>query len=284
MTRLLYKYRGINQNTKSILLENSIWYASIPTLNDPNEGLVKEITAQNAEEFVRTNMENQLSGFLFSLSMNRNPEDKRILRKLKNLKGFERKYKYMNSLFEQNGKRLSKPEGFIDSIDTMIKNVGILSLSANPLDTVMWAHYGDNHKGIVIGISDFTDEAYQPIHYVQQSEIPGINLKEYISVLKMYENYNTLEIGFNDSSLQAALKTKTIEWKNESEWRGIKEQYGLYPINGKISEIIFGVNCPQTDREEISSIVLKGDHNNITFREICRKPNNYELFIRDVSS
>lgn len=29
---------------------------------------------------------------------------------------------------------------------------GVLSLTRNPLNTLMWAHYGDNHRGVVIGI------------------------------------------------------------------------------------------------------------------------------------
>jgi len=48
---------------------------------------------------------------------------------------------------------------------------GILSLTRQPLNALMWAHYGDEHKGMVIGIdcsiSDFTSEASNliPIQY-----------------------------------------------------------------------------------------------------------------------
>jgi len=285
MSRILYKYRGISDNTKNILLNNEIWYASIPSLNDPNEGLVREITAQKVENFVKKTKESQLSGFITALTMQKdNPEKRRLLKRLGNLKGFERKYRFMVSFYQQRGRRLSRAEGFLDSIDTMIKNVGILSLSDNPLNTLMWSHYGDNHKGIVIGISDFSEEAYQPIQYVQSGEIPEINLDGYISVVKMYTNYNTLEIGFNDPSLQAALRTKTHEWGYEGEWRGVKEAYGLYPLDGRISEIIFGINCSETDKDEIRKIIADSNHNDVSFKEIYRKPNSYELFIRDCKS
>ncbi len=32
------------------------------------------------------------------------------------------------------------------------RKYGILSLTRNPLNTLMWAHYGDDHRGVVIGI------------------------------------------------------------------------------------------------------------------------------------
>ncbi|MGD6777701.1 DUF2971 domain-containing protein [Sutcliffiella horikoshii] len=285
MSKTLYKYRSLNDNTKNILLDNAIWYASIPSLNDPNEGLVKEITAQGAEGFIKKTKESQLSGFITGLVMQKNdPEKRRLLKRLEKLKGFERKYRFMFSFYEERGRRLSKAEGFLNSIDKMIKNVGILSLSDNPSNTLMWSHYGDNHKGIAIGITDYPDEAYQPINYVTLEETPEINLNGYISVVKMYANYNTLEIGFNDPSLQTALRTKTNEWNYEGEWRGVKEAFGLYPLEGRISEIIFGLNCNETDREEIRNIIKDGKHSNVTFKEIYRMPNSYELSLRNCKS
>ncbi|WP_066256794.1 DUF2971 domain-containing protein [Neobacillus drentensis] len=282
MSKTLYKYRSLNENTKNILLDNKIWYASIPSLNDPNEGLVKEITSHGAEDFIKKTKESQLSGFITGLSMQKDdPEKRRLLKRLETLKGFDRKYRFMVSFYQQRGRRLSNAEGFLDSIDLMIRNVGILSLSENPLNTLMWSHYGDNHKGIAIGISDFPDGAYQPINYVPPGETPEINLKGYISVVKMYANYNTLEIGFNDPSLQTALRTKTNDWMYESEWRGVKETYGLYPLEGRISEVIFGLNCNETDREVIRKAIDDGNHSNVLFKEICRTPNSYDLFIRN---
>ncbi|MBF4437559.1 DUF2971 domain-containing protein, partial [Vibrio anguillarum] len=32
------------------------------------------------------------------------------------------------------------------------RNYGVLSLTRQPLNSLMWAHYGDEHQGVVIGI------------------------------------------------------------------------------------------------------------------------------------
>lgn len=47
---------------------------------------------------------------------------------------------------------------FLDSVQTWAKqsiwseNHGVLCLTRNPLNPLMWAHYGDEHRGVVLGI------------------------------------------------------------------------------------------------------------------------------------
>lgn len=56
---------------------------------------------------------------------------------------------YFNDPFEASvieGKSFTK-----DRIYKTLNNVAILSLTRNPLNSLMWAHYGDEHKGFVIG-------------------------------------------------------------------------------------------------------------------------------------
>lgn len=68
-------------------------------------------------------------------------------------------------------------EDFFSDLSNKIKkiawenNTGILSLTRQPLNPLMWAHYGLAHKGIVIGIdcsiNEFTDEEINliPVQY-----------------------------------------------------------------------------------------------------------------------
>jgi hypothetical protein len=56
---------------------------------------------------------------------------------------------HFNDPFEASvveGKSFTK-----DRIQQTLNNVAILSLTRNPLNSLMWAHYGDEHKGFVIG-------------------------------------------------------------------------------------------------------------------------------------
>lgn len=56
---------------------------------------------------------------------------------------------HFNDPFEASvieGKSFTK-----DRIETTLNNVAILSLTRNPLNSLMWAHYGGEHTGFVIG-------------------------------------------------------------------------------------------------------------------------------------
>lgn len=292
--RVLYKYRSINDFTKNIIKDNELYYAPISGLNDPNEGMVKTITDEQAKEFVRKTKENQLEGFvtgMFMASLGKAPfyglnerGQKKLQNNIRNKKTLDRKYKYVSNFIEEKtGRSISNPESFLTSINKHIKNVGILSLSEDPLNHLMWAHYGENHQGIAIGISNFNDEDYKQVVYNSTSQIPEIDLTKNISVVKMYAGYNKYEIGFNDPNLQKVLLTKTDPWKYEREWRGIKEKHGAHPIEGKIVEIIFGLNCDELKRDEIRKLVIEANNPNIKFKEIYKKPDSYDLFVRDCS-
>lgn len=59
-------------------------------------------------------------------------------------------------------------------------NTGILSLTRQPLNPLMWAHYGSEHKGMVVGIDcsidDFTNE-YTNLIPVQYGNVIYTNVK-----------------------------------------------------------------------------------------------------------
>lgn len=295
MRKILYKYRAINKFTEDIIKNNQFWYAQIHTLNDPNEGMVREITEKEVEEFVRKTKERQIEGFVFQMFMASQGNAlfyglneggrKKLQRNIRNKKTLKRRYKYISEFIkEKTGRELSNPDGFITSIKKYLDNAGILSLSEDPINQLMWSHYAENHSGIAIGISDFKSEDYKKVTYTLISEVPGIDLTNNISVLKMYVDKNSYEISPNDLNLQKVLLTKTDEWKYEREWRGIEDKYGLHTIDGEISEIVFGLNCDSLERDKIRQVVLETKRTNIKFKEIYRVPNNYKLFIRDVEN
>ncbi|MDD5281090.1 MAG: DUF2971 domain-containing protein [Candidatus Omnitrophica bacterium] len=89
------------------------------------------------------------------------------------------------------------------------KKSGLLSVSKNSRNTVMWAHYADKHQGIVIGI-DFESL------FLENDKVWGIKMYpvEYsserlrVDVLDEYEKY-----------AEKVLFTKSDNWKYENEFR-----------------------------------------------------------------
>ncbi|MEH7126593.1 DUF2971 domain-containing protein [Bacillus sp. JJ1773] len=292
MNKVLYKYRAINDNTLNILKENKIWYANVASLNDPNEGLLREITSTQASDFINKTKENQMSGFVFSMFMAlksntlfyglNNTGIKKLQKKIASKKGIERKYKYINRFLQEKvGRGFTNPEGFLNSIHSSIEDAGILSLSEDPLNNLMWSHYANNHQGIAIGINNYKSDDYKMVNYNLTSDIPKIDLTEYFSIFKIYKEKNTYEIAFNDPSLQEILLTKTAEWQYEKEWRGLKGKYGLFPLNGNVTEVVFGLNCIKSNRDKIRKIIEENSKSDILFKEVYQNPSSYDFLLRN---
>lgn len=112
------------------------------------------------------------------------------------------------------------------------RNYGVLSLTRQPLNPLMWAHYGDEHQGVVIGfdveLAGFIDE--------NACVIPCQHGEIVYSATKPHKNLPTLSseelmsigngIKFNSDAfnlVKRAFLYKSIEWSYEEEVRVVKD-------------------------------------------------------------
>lgn len=85
------------------------------------------------------------------------------------------------------------------------REVGVLCLAEGPLDPVMWAHYGDDHRGVVIGFST-GDPFFSP-----RSGYEGLQPVTYA----VDRPDSTIE----DATNEELFYTKAECWQFEREWR-----------------------------------------------------------------
>lgn len=143
---------------------------------------------------------------------------------------------------------VAKPSSFNDPFDTdpeltdlsredkeKLKNIGVVSLSANPASTLLWAHYADNHKGFALGFQLWVDEIPENLIEVQYvSEIPKSSAH---------------------GELKDIVKYKASEWSYEDEYRFIYDQGNQlvkYPM--KLTDVVFGLRMPEADRHLVARI------------------------------
>lgn len=88
------------------------------------------------------------------------------------------------------------------------ENVGILSLSEIPDNELMWAHYADSHKGLVLCF----DEQHTFFNR-RRSENDG-----FYFVRKVHYS-DPLPVSLADIDADAVLVTKGTQWSYEREWR-----------------------------------------------------------------
>ena len=129
------------------------------------------------------------------------------------------------------------------------RRYALLSLTRNPLNPLMWSHYGDSHKGIVIGIDVASaglmssEEFVIPaqlgeITYVatKNKDLNGIPSVEKLNEIKKYDLKFGSEI---ENYLKQAFLYKSLEWGYEEEVRVIKSISRFkFEYHGKGDEVL----------------------------------------------
>ncbi len=150
----------------------------------------------------------------------------------------------LNDPFEFLGVDLSNKNfrrSFQAGKDAISKEIGIISFSKDWQNPLMWAHYGDKHKGICLGF-DVDDSHIKEVTYFPK-RVP--------SEVDMQKKYG----GLNEGDIEKLMCTKYIDWKYENEVRVIvpleeMDSGGLYFTdfegNLKLKEVILG---PRSDLE-----------------------------------
>ncbi len=128
-------------------------------------------------------------------------------------------------------------EILIKQRNNSISKYAFCSLSTRCDDVLMWAHYANSHKGIVIGFEFDKNELgvhLQEVKYVDS--LPPWNMLNYLSFME--GNSEHLEMFLTDLSI------KSKHWKQESEYRIWQNSPGYFRFrDDQVKEIYFGVNC-----------------------------------------
>ncbi len=114
------------------------------------------------------------------------------------------------------------------------QHLSICSFSKNYTSHLMWSHYADGHRGIVIGFD--IDESKYLIENVKYNGLA---------------NFQILPNKFDDIKLIFLNKLK--EWKYEEESRIITTEPGFIKI--KIKKVIFGAETPKNDKNIIEKLI-----------------------------
>ncbi len=177
--RELMKYYRINENSIEAITQN-YFYASHPLeLNDPFDCF------QNLLDY------NNVSLDTYNRFYRNNPQN--TASKIKML------YEENNEFLKENFK--------VAYHDYLFNKLGVISLTSNQYDMLMWAHYS-NHSGF-LAVYDIEQLKKQfhgpfPINYVESAEQFDLNVNPHLAVLYMTN-----------------IKSKC--WSYEKEWRLIAE-------------------------------------------------------------
>ncbi|HIF9100109.1 TPA: DUF2971 domain-containing protein [Photobacterium damselae] len=282
---ILYKYRDDSERTEDLIKNKKVWLSSPEQLNDPLECRIGKIPPEWEAETIHMLETAQLLGVgvsslskkqLFSLSER---ETKRWIKHFSKL-NHSRKVKAMRKLYSDHGIELSRPENIFKDMRRRISKVGIFSLSEDYSNELMWAHYGDNHKGIALGFNCFGDCKLSnqrhclSVTYTREKPTFKSGFKAEVQMMPSGSGLTNIQrVSFNDEVFRSTISTKTPAWSYEREWRYIEETHGLFDFPGSLTHIVFGLRVNDERKEYYKELVSQYIDNHVDFYSVVESDN-----------
>ena len=235
-------YKYMNQNTLRLFLRNkTIKFTDPLKFNDPMDSTVPELELN--VKLLKSTMMGEVATVYPEIS------------------GYKSEIENHFSADEINWKKEIKvlSNELLNSWSDMISHFRILSLTTKPDNLLMWSHYADEHRGVVVKFKkDPSFGSPQKVNYKNghQSLNNAFNHMA-LCVVKMEakggfnEKHSDM---FSDVTLKILQKyffMKMSEWSYENEYRIV------YPkSNGKVREINSNLDVVEVDESDIESIII----------------------------
>ena len=273
----LFKYRKIDEYSLANLTNDTVWFSKATGFNDPydssltinnkdkefnaihKEGLRNIAREFNAplEEIESLDTKDALEHILYNYTeLRHNPE---IL-----ATAVESFIKGTDKDFEKYVMRIS---------NVIQEKVFASCFSENPTSMLMWSHYADNHKGMVIEYN------FNKLDLDNQKQImAGLHPVYYTNKLLNLDNFRDVQ----DKILVHALAAinKSVEWEYEKEWRIIvhkeTDEVGFNLPIVKPTSIILGARVEKIHKIMLS---LEAKKKGIPLKQIKLDKSSYRLEI-----
>lgn len=254
---LLYKYTPHNNEDYkyNIIKKCELWFSKVEHFNDPidfnlayKQQYSKSEIREYLKEFIKRNGAYCSKHLKESLSLYGN-----------------------NKAFVANQNKLFK--GFR-------KKIGILCMSKNPNNILMWAHYADNHQGIVY---EFDYDLFgfkateNPNDYPYCIEYPKNRQYELLSY--------TLQGKELEKQFTRLLTTKAIDWAYEKEVRFMNLGEGDFnrKFDSKcLKSIIFGIKTKGEEIKKVKNLCKENNLKHIKFKQAKLMDGRFEIKIVDI--
>ncbi|WP_165603069.1 DUF2971 domain-containing protein [Mycobacteroides immunogenum] len=271
---ILYKYRAATDRTLDSIATQSIWLSLPTNLNDPLECRTGMVSPKEAKELVRRMEEAAVLGLLtkpqiYSLTFDETQRWSDSVRR----KSHRAKYQAVREMAQRHGVRLSSPKDIVKNFKTRVSKVGILSLSEDSNNELMWAHYADEHRGLVLGFSSephtlLGGQNTIPVTYSDSprgSVADGFNQRIAMRRTTSGGQVWKSEIPFESELFRAVISTKPTSWEYEKEWRYVEHNHGLRPWLSPLVSVTFGVRMAASECRRYQALVRNSMSDTVEF-------------------
>lgn len=182
-----------------------------------------------------------------------------------------------NKLNSRIGSEILKDEGFFTRFHQNMVELGICSFTIALHETLMWSHYGNEHKGVAIEY-DF------PIEYLDDEDVflgasattyDDNAITDWLSdhIIQYEYNHYKLVTGL----LKKMLTSKAPSWSYEEEGRIIRPTTGLLEIPKDIlKSVTFGLRTSVEDETKVRD-VINAHYSNVKYQRVVRGESDFGL-------
>lgn len=151
--------------------------------------------------------------------------------------------------------------------ENYLSSRGIVSLSANKNDIIMWGHYSDGHKGFCLEF----DTSFKPFESAKKvtysDNIPELDASKILILDEANPNH-----------IVKPLTTKFIHWIYENEYRLIHLDHSL-EYNYKpeaLTAVYFGIKMDKVT-EDIIAMILKERYPHVKMYRALKRDDSFKL-------
>lgn len=244
----LYRYRNMSSRGLSrIFTHCELYFASPTQFNDPFD-CNPPFSNGNSVDDLRSHFQKAFPATLKSLGV-----------KLDNQQMQAKIEEKIVAIIHTDSFQSVIAQPFINTCFEENSELGVLCLSESPDDIIMWSHYADGHRGIVLQFDKEELESVPDFSYFKEVEY-----KNNILTLRDLNNYT----GAPNELARLILLMKTERWSYENEWRIIVDPSGrkdvpncrilTYPKKA-LTGVIFGCNMTPQDRYTVQMWLKDGN-------------------------
>jgi hypothetical protein len=155
-----------------------------------------------------------------------------------------------------------------------VNKSGVFSLSYNPLQELIWAHYGGSHRGFCIGYDTQKLVDFEPnVHHML--DVQYSNAAPTIASIDLLSAESPVTV------LRKMLGVKSRPWAYEEEVRVITQPPGLHDHDYRaVKAIYFGLRCPESTMKAVME-ALAG--RSVTYRQVMSPKSSYALKSVDIN-
>ncbi len=163
---------------------------------------------------------------------------------------------------------LGRVSSALEEVLAFVDKSGVFSLSYNPLQELIWAHYGGSHRGFCVGydthkLIDFEPHIHRVLDVQYSNTMPSVASPDLITADSAI------------SILRKMLGVKSTPWSYEEEVRVISQPPGLHDHDYRAVKVVyFGLRCPQSTAWAVMEALAGRD---VSYHQVISPPSSYAL-------